>query len=173
MRIATTMALLIAASGCGGGMSMVAEYDADAEASLEAYARANMDAAGSGNFAALHTTADEAVMYDMGEHGEPIAADGATGGATSEATTTRVDCHATTNHGWCAVEFEVSMTANGQAMGPFRMRATMVARRNGDAWVWTHWHASMREMPPGMGAPPADGPAAGTPPPAEGAAPTS
>jgi hypothetical protein len=40
------------------------------------------------------------------------------------------------------------MTANGQTTGPFKLRATMVAERHKDRWIWVHWHASMREVPP-------------------------
>jgi hypothetical protein len=71
----------------------------------------------------------------------------------------------------CTAEFDQSMTANGQTMGPFKMRATLVAERHNDHWIWVHWHGSMRENPQVAQAAAPAAPADATPVPAPAAAP--
>src|SRR6185369_696725 len=68
-------------------------------------------------------------------------------GLKFKSTITKNDCSATTNVGYCVVEFDQTISAGGQTMGPFKFRATVVARKVGDEWRWTHWHGSFREMP--------------------------
>jgi ketosteroid isomerase-like protein len=57
------------------------------------------------------------------------------------------DCHANAMMGFCAVEFDQTITAGGNTMGPFKFRGTLVARKLGGQWRWAHWHGSFREMP--------------------------
>ena len=60
----------------------------------------------------------------------------------------RIDVHASESFGYATVEFDQFFSMGGQTMGPFKFRGTMIVRREGEDWVWTHWHGSMRELPP-------------------------
>jgi hypothetical protein len=91
-----------------------------------------------------------------------------------------VQCRSTSLSGFCLVEFEQSVTQAGKTMGPFKFRGTLVAERNGEGWIWTHWHGSLApksvkapaEAEATEAAPAPEAPAA-TEPPAESAAPTT
>ena len=70
------------------------------------------------------------------------------GGMAMKSQVSRTDCRATPVMGYCAVEFDQTVTQGGQTMGPFKFRGTLVARKIGETWKWTHWHGSFREPPP-------------------------
>jgi hypothetical protein len=93
------------------------------------------------------------------------------GGLSVKTDVGHTDCRATGAMGYCGVEFDQTMTQGGQAMGPFKFRGTLVARKVGDTWKWAHWHGSFREMPPmemmHMPAAPGEAPATDGAPPAE------
>ena len=120
----------------------------------------NVDA---GNFDAMLQTADkDAIIFDFDENNNPIRLQGTAAmkkffdsmsqsmkkqAMSFKSTLVRNDCYATTTQGFCAVEFDQSMTAGGKTMGPFKFRGTLVARKTDAGWRWVHWHGSFREQP--------------------------
>jgi hypothetical protein len=180
---ALNIALCVA--GCASGQHHSTTPNPEEAQSLDAYVRDMFDHIGRGDFAYMKASAcPEAVVFDIDENGAPIAARGKAeidrmidryqetthaGGASTSANITRLECRSFGGSGVCAIEFDQSMTANGQTMGPFKLRATLVAERHRDRWIWVHWHASMREAPQQQ-APAAAAPAA---PPAAPAAPAA
>ena len=123
----------------------------------------NLDA---GDFMAMIADADSNfVMMDVDENNIPFRADGI-GDARAlmtrmsdvaksqdikfASTILRNDAWATPTMGYSIVEYDQTISAGGQTMGPFKFRGTLVARRDGSNWIMTHWHGSFREMPPPM-----------------------
>jgi ketosteroid isomerase-like protein len=158
------------------GTSLTARYDRAAEAALEAKTRSMFTGMERGDLSEMRIEGDdtEGTIFDTDSENHPISAYGAAdwnhyfdqyvqmfrSGGRVHTDVDRIDCHATTNHGYCTTEFRQTFTMNGQSMGPFRYRGTLVARRDGDRWIATHWHGSVGEVPPA----PAPAPAAGTEP---------
>lgn len=120
----------------------------------------------SGDYMAMIAGADSnLVIMDFDENNVPFRADGI-GEARAfmarladvaksqdvkfTSTITRNDAWATPTMGYSIVEYEQTISAGGQTMGPFKFRGTLVARREGRSWIMTHWHGSFSEMPPPM-----------------------
>jgi ketosteroid isomerase-like protein len=129
----------------------------------------------------------DAVVFDFDEKNNPVKVRGAAeiqaffegfakamtdGGLKFATSVVSMDCSATTLLGHCTSEFDQTITMGGNAMGPFKFRGTLVARKLADGWKWTHWHGSFRELPT---APPGDGaaPSGTAPASGEGAAPAA
>jgi len=120
----------------------------------------NLDA---GDYMAMIAEADSnLVMMDFDENNAPFRANGLeearafmkhmdeasrSQGLHFESTVRRNDGWATPTMGYSIVEFDQTITAGGKTMGPFKFRGTLIARREGDRWVMTHWHGSFREAP--------------------------
>jgi len=155
-----TVCVILLSSGCGATLSTTAHYDAAAEASLTEYVGAMMRALQDERFLDFPAAAPEAVVFDVGEQGQPVAAVGPDAidalmqsyarfaeQADIHTEVDGIDCHATVNFGYCIIQFAQTITAGGQTMGPYHNRVTLVARRDGDSWTWTHWHASLSQLP--------------------------
>ena len=169
----------LCASGCAAGQHHSTTPSSEEAQSLDAYVRDMFEHIGRGDFAAMKASAcPEAVVFDTDEHGAPVSARGKAEvdhmldhyqemthapGTSMSANITRLECRSLGGSGVCAVEFDQSMTMNGQTMGPFKARATLVAEHHNNRWIWVHWHASPREAPlqATAAAPPAAAPTAG------------
>lgn len=155
-----SLAPCLLALGCAtaGQQHTATMHDPEANASLEAFVRTGMDELSKGNIAWWGKTAcPQAVMWDADPTGAATTARGkaAIDAALGEAqkmmssgmqlstTTTAVQCRTTSLSGHCMVEFDQSVTQDGKTMGPFKFRGTLIAERNGEGWIWTHWHGSL------------------------------
>ncbi len=123
----------------------------------------------SGNFQGMFAEADSnLVVMDFDENNAPMRLDGTAGAAAFIArmtdltktqglkftsTMVRNEAWATATMGYSIIEYDQTISAGGQAMGPFKFRGTLIARRDGSQWKMTHWHGSFRETPPPMPAP--------------------
>lgn len=147
-------------TGCAAPPS--SDWDPAAASALEGKIAGMFQALDSGNMDSVMTWADdEVVVYDFGPDNKPVSANGRAEaqamfdgyakafkeGMKIRSTVGRTSCKASSTVGHCAVEFDQTMSAGGQDMGPFKFRGTMVARKVGEEWKWTHWHGSFREMP--------------------------
>jgi hypothetical protein len=186
MRSILTLALLgTFALGCAtaGQTRTATMHDAENGASLELFVRGGMDAMAKGDMTFWSKNAcPQAVVWDTDPSGAAVVANGKaeidammaqyqqmlSGGQMQMTTTTKsVKCRATSLSGHCLVEFAQSMTHGGQTMGPFQFRGTLIAERNGDGWIWTHWHGSFAPgsaKAPAEAAPPAAAAPAAAPP---------
>jgi hypothetical protein len=181
------------AIGCASSQHKSTMPSQEEAKSLDAYVRDVFDHIGHGDYAYLKkSVCPEAVVFDIDEHGAPIAARGkaevdrlidhyaqlSKASAAPSANITRLECRSLGGSGVCAIEFDQSMSANGRTMGPVpvKLRATLVAERHNERWIWVHWHGSMRQAPQvAQTAPPAasmPAPAAAAPAPAAPAAAT-
>jgi ketosteroid isomerase-like protein len=103
-------------------------------------------------------------MFDVGEHGEPMAAwtgeevrqvlagfaEMIAAGTSLTVAVTRLECRGHDGAGFCAVEFDQSFTNAEGTMGPLHFRGTLVAEKHPTyGWKWTHWHGSFAEIPGG------------------------
>jgi len=103
-----------------------------------------------------------AMAWDIGVDGNPINANSREEtqkmldsyakwfkdeGVTVNTTINRSDCHATSNFGYCALEFDQAFTMNG-ATQVQKFRATIISRMVDGDWRWSQWHASFREPMP-------------------------
>lgn len=161
MRRLGIAALLLAAAGCGAGAN--GEWDAQAAASLKTESETMFKLMDAGDMSGMVAHMDPDVMvFDLDENNRPVKLvgldpvkqymDHLTAAAKAQAlkfsTTGKMnECRATATMGYCAVEFDQTVTAGGQTMGPFKFRGTLVARRVGGAWKWVHWHGSFAEIP--------------------------
>lgn len=161
--------LLVGVVSCARTTPETGAWDPAATASLEAEPEAMLKDIDAGNFDAMIAKMDSgSVAFDYDEKNNPVRIEGAEnirkffdgyGKMMKEQqmklTSTPVSkhCQATASMGYCALEFDQSMTANGQTMGPFKFRGTLVARRDGAGWKWVHWHGSFRELPAAPSAP--------------------
>jgi ketosteroid isomerase-like protein len=172
MRIGRWLSLIaVAACFACFGCSTSSDWDPKAAAALKtepADMLADIDA---GDFDAMMAKMDkDPVVFDFDEKGAPVTARGMDEvramfdrykalmkdqGLRFKSTLVRNDCYAVGNMGYCLVEFDQTATAGGQAVGPYKFRGTLVLRKVGNDWKWTHWHGSFREMPT-MQATPAD-----------------
>ena len=159
-------------AACGGAASSA--WDPQAASALRNESEALLHDLDAGNVADMLARMDEAsVVLDLDENNHPVRVDGrakvtAYLGGLGEAmkkeglrfhsTIARNDCSAISDFGYCVLEFDQTVTAGGQTMPPSKFRATVVARRTGEGWRWTHWHGSFRETPPAPA--PAPAPAA-------------
>jgi hypothetical protein len=162
MKTISTFAFALASSvlACGGASS---QWDARAASSLHAEPEAVLHDMDSGNISDILARMDEdSVVFDTDENNQPVRMQGRakvteyfsglekaikSDGVKFESKIARNDCVANEAFGFCVVEFDQTITAGGKKAGPFKYRGTFVARRVGDAWRWTHWHGSFREMP--------------------------
>ncbi len=161
MRSILTLALLSTlALGCAtaGPTRTATMHDSENAASLEAFIRGGMDAMAKGDMTFWSKNAcPQAVVWDTDPTGAAYAVSSkaeidammahyqqmlSSGQMQMTTTTKSVKCRTTSLSGHCLVEFEQSVTQGGQTMGPFKLRGTVIAERNGDGWIWTHWHGS-------------------------------
>ena len=154
--------------GCGGAVSSA--WDANETASLQKEPEWMLKQIDSGSWDAMLSKMDpDSTVFDFDSENKPFTAHNLdevrkffagyqdmmkTQQLTLKSELKSVACHATQVMGSCAIEFDQTITAGGKAMGPFKFRGTLVAKKDGDAWKWVHWHGSFREMPE-MPAPPA------------------
>jgi hypothetical protein len=160
---------LLAIVGCRGGKRTSSDWDADATAKVSANVDQMFADIDAGNFAAMTDALDaDASAYDVDPGGKPVAMYGRdgvksyfdtmapTGGApapTMHSTIKKKDCHATGVMGYCAVEFDQSVTVGGVDAGTFHFRGTLISRKVGEDWKWVHWHGSFAELPAPQAAP--------------------
>jgi ketosteroid isomerase-like protein len=153
--------------GCGGAAS--AQWDAQSSAALRAQPEALLHHLDAGNFDALIANLDDdSLVLDLDENNHPVRYQGReevtryfrgleqgakAQGLKFKSTIVRNDCSATPVVGYCVVEFDQTITAGGSTMGPFKFRGTVVARKVGETWRWSHWHGSFREVPAAAPAP--------------------
>ena len=164
MRTMTMTAVLMVMTGCATAGSSVKLHDPEATQSLEAFMREGFEHMNQGDFAYWKRTAcPDAVLWDMDENGQPIAKKGKAevdamidgyqkmldSGTKMASTINSIECRSSSVSGHCMVEFDQSMTMpDGKTMGPMKFRGTGIAEKLGSGkWIWSHWHASMREMP--------------------------
>ena len=161
-RLAVGLAML-AAVGCSAPSS---DWDAQATTSLKAEVEWMLKAIDTGDMAGMVARMDaDAMVFDIDDKNQPVRAAGLdqvkqymgrmesatkTQGLHFASTMKANECHASETMGFCAVEFDQTITAGGQAMGPFKFRGTLVARKVGEAWRWVHWHGSFAELPKGV-----------------------
>lgn len=155
-----TLSLVLAAIGCGGASS---QWDAQASTALRGMPEGILHDLDSGNVADIVSKMDDdAIVLDLDENNKPVRFQGRekvkeyfggleqgmkAQGLKFKSTLARNDCTATAQIGYCVVEFDQTISAGGQTMGPFKFRSTLVARKVGEDWRWTHWHGSFREQP--------------------------
>jgi ketosteroid isomerase-like protein len=151
---------LLAVVGCAAPSG---DWDAQATASLKAEVDWMLKALDRGDIAGMVDRMDpDAVVFDTDENNQPVRAVGIEQvkkymlpiGDSMKAQNLKFasvlrtnECHATRTMGFCAIEFDQTMTQGDKTMGPFKFRGTLVARRVGDAWRWVHWHGSLAEVP--------------------------
>ena len=157
-----TFGFMATVFACGGAAS--SQWEPRAASSLQAEPEALLRDLDAGNIADMLARMDDAsVVLDLDENNHPIRVEGRakvteyfdglgkmmkTQGLQFRSKLAKNDCTASSSFGYCVVEFDQTVTAGGQTMPPSKFRATLVARKVGDAWRWTHWHGSFREMPP-------------------------
>ncbi len=171
--------VLCAAAGCASTTAQSGSTLAGPEEqkSLETYVRGIFAQMDRDDFSTLENSmCEQAVVFDADENGKPVTARGKADvtallerykqafggpGVSAQSTINRIDCRVD-DGSYCTLEFDQSVTINGQAQAPMKLRATLIAKRHGDRWIWTHWHASLRELAGLMAAPPAPEPPAPT-----------
>jgi hypothetical protein len=169
MRRHLYVSLFLACAGCAGTTPQQSTMpDPEHGKSLEDFARSIFTHMDSGDFAFVKQTAcPDAVMFDTDENGAPVTAwgkpavaqlidkyaQGARQGGKMSSQISRIQCEANASTGFCAIEFDQSMTTNGQTMGPYKLRGTVTAMIYKDHWIWTSWHGSPREAMPAASAP--------------------
>ncbi len=152
----------LAAVGCSVPSS---DWDAQATASLKAEVEWMLKAIDSGDISGMLSRMDsDAIVFDLDDKNQPVHATGLeqvkqymgklensmkAQGLKFASTLRATNCHANQTMGFCAIEFDQTITAGGETMGPFKYRGTLVARRIGEAWRWVHWHGSFAELPKG------------------------
>jgi ketosteroid isomerase-like protein len=148
-------------AACGGGAA--AGWDPAASAALRAEPEALLHDLDQGRFdAMLAKMDDDSIVLDLDENNRPVRYQGRANvteyfralanaakaqGLVFRSTIARDDCQATPAIGYCVVEFDQTITARGQTMGPFKFRASLVAHKVGSDWRVSHWHGSFREAP--------------------------
>jgi ketosteroid isomerase-like protein len=153
--------LAFGAVGCGAGAS--AQWDPRTSSSLRAEPEGLLRALDAGDARAmLAKMDDDPVVFDLDDYDHPVRYEGharvaqylgglewwmKTQGLRFQSTIARNECTATAAVGYCILDFNQTIHTGGQAIGPFRRRATIVLRKVGDDWRWTHWHASFRNPP--------------------------
>lgn len=169
MRSHAVLTGMLCLAGCASGTPQQSTMPTKEHSqSLEVFTRdifAHMD---QGDFEYIKRTAcPDAVMFDLDDKGAPVAAWGkeavlltldgyakmAQAGTKVQSQIQRIQCEANAGVGFCAVEFDQTITANGQTMGPMKLRGTMTGMIYKDHWIWTSWHGSMREPPAAASAP--------------------
>ncbi|HEX2678499.1 MAG TPA: nuclear transport factor 2 family protein, partial [Polyangiales bacterium] len=177
------MATVCVLAGCAAQQQQGTTMGPQDQASLEAYVRETFDHMGKGDFAFLkQSMCHEAVVFDIDENGAPITKRGeaevgamidhyqqmfASSGAVPTTTLNRLDCRVD-GASFCTGEFDQTVKMGDQVMGPMKFRFTIIAHQHAGKWIWTHWHASLREnpgtpAPPSPPAPEAPAPAAAAP----------
>jgi ketosteroid isomerase-like protein len=163
MRTLIVGLMVLAAAGCAAPPS--SDWDEQATASLKAEVEGMLKSIDGGDFSAMTAKMDpDVVVFDTDEKNQPVRASGLAevkqymggmeGGAKALglkfASTIKSNvCHATAVMGYCAIEFDQTITAGGQTQGPFKFRGSFVARRVAGAWRWVHWHGGFAELPKG------------------------
>src|SRR5262249_38971321 len=120
------------------------DWDEQASASLKAEAESLLKLVDSGDFAGMTAKMDpDVVVFDTDDKNQPVRASGLAeakqymgameNGVKSQglkfASTLKTSvCHATAVMGYCAIEFDQSITAGGQAQGPFKVRGPPAPR---------------------------------------------
>lgn len=148
------------ASGCAATAPQASTMpDAEHSKSLETFAREMFTRLDQGDYAYLKKLAcPDAVMFDTDEKGAPTAAWGKAAvdqvldhyatvippGALSSHIQ-RIYCEADSGLGFCAFEFDQSLTNNGETSAPMKLRGTLTAMMYKGHWIWTSWHGSARE----------------------------
>jgi SnoaL-like domain len=151
----------LSAVACGGAAST--QWDPQSAAALHAEPEALLRDLDAGNVSdMLARMDDQSVVLDLDENNHPVRVEGRAkvteylgglekamkkDGVHFRSKIAKNDCTASASFGYCIVEFDQTISAGGQTMGPFKLQATLVARKVGDTWRWSHWHGSFREMP--------------------------
>lgn len=165
-----TLLLAVAASGCTGtaqapSAPAAAVFDDAAAAEARAAVQKGVAAFASQDLAAVKAelaqdgtvatfeldldnkpvrlaTRDEALKY-----AEDMFAQLGKMKATLAVDVRSLECRATATIAYCAMEhdFKASMPDGGSISQP--SRATIVLRKGGDGWKWTHWHTSLAAAP--------------------------
>jgi len=161
--IAKSLSLVL--FGCIAACSSAAssKWDAKSAASLRAQPEGLLRDLDAGNFRAmLAEVDDDAIVLDLDENNKPVRFQGKEAvsgyfkgleeaaksqGLKFDSKIVRNDCAATSSVGYCVLEFDQTISAGGKAMPPARYRATLVSRKVGDTWRWTHWHGSLSSAP--------------------------
>jgi hypothetical protein len=155
------LGLALGLVACGGATS--SQWDAQAATALHAQPEAMLHDLDTGNFDAMLAMLDDApTVLDLDENNQPVRYDGRdkvteymrslekgmkAQGLKFHSTIQKNDCRATDAIGYCVVEFDQTISAGGQTMGPFKFRATFVGHKVGSDWRLTQWHGSFREAP--------------------------
>lgn len=166
------------AIGCGGEATpppvapapTTFERDAAAEAAAQDAVTGMLAALDAGDIATLGAfiAPDMLVSYDIDPENKPIALNSAEElraylgqmlstiqgmGANVRSVITSLNCQASATLGVCVAEVNQAFTVKGQTSTlPFR--ASMSLRKGSDGWKFTHWHASVAQVPPPPPEPP-------------------
>lgn len=156
---------LLGIMGCAASSG----WDSQAAESLKQVSVKLLQNIDAGDFMAMIAESDSnVVIMDFDENNAPVRADGIgearafmthmtelakDQGLKFTSTIVRNDAWATATMGYSVVEYDQTLRAGGQTMGPFKFRGTLIARHEGDRWIITHWHGSFRETPPPMAMP--------------------
>lgn len=166
MTLAAAAAVLV-----GTGCMTSPKWDDTATESLHAEVGDMFNDMGAADFdKILEKISDDATAFDLDAKNTPVqiygkagvkemfdglkkAVEQSQGGFKMDVQIVKHVTHATPIMGYSAVEFDQTITMGDQKMGPFKMRASAVARRIDGKWHYDHWHLSFREMPamPGGG----------------------
>lgn len=162
IRSTLTIALALGLAACGGAAA-TSQWDASSSTALRAQPESLLHDLDAGNFdGMLAQLDDDSIVLDLDENNHPVRYQGRekvtqyfrgleqgakAQGLKFKSVITKNDCSATTAVGWCVVEFDQTISAGGQTMGPFKFRATVVSRKVGSEWRLAHWHGSFREAP--------------------------
>ncbi|MCI0340862.1 MAG: nuclear transport factor 2 family protein [Planctomycetales bacterium] len=158
------LALPALALALGAGCAASSDWSPAAAERLKKEMEIVLAAIDLGNFDAMLSRMDkDVVVLDLSENNAPVRMQGIEEvrksfagfkkaveeqGLRFKSVLLRNDAYATETFGFCVAEFDQAITVGGQEMGPFKYRGTLVARKVGDEWKWTHWHGSLRETLP-------------------------
>ncbi|HZP12500.1 MAG TPA: nuclear transport factor 2 family protein [Nevskiaceae bacterium] len=159
MRVLVSCLVLALLAGCHrGGPASDDQTAADLRQKVEQMFK-DIDA---GNFAGLKMWADDqAILFDFDENNAPVTARGQAEldkylaaydgvvrkGLKIHTEIGKDDCFGDSDIGYCAVEYDQTIGAEGAPPAPFKFRGTLIARKTKDGWRWVHWHSSFREFP--------------------------
>lgn len=168
-RLAVLFAPLALVAACAAPPADTPKVSGEAHPANAAELRAKLDEVfrsideGTADTTLMSWADPEAVVFDFDENNQPVTRRGTTeiqeflagltkavkeGGMKITTSVVSADCKSTVVAGFCTTEFDQTFTKDGQTMGPFKFRGTLVARKMPDGWKWLHWHGSFREIPP-------------------------
>jgi ketosteroid isomerase-like protein len=156
-----TLVALLLAGPAHAHKEKAPDWDPEAAKALETKVRNMFEDFDMGNVqtftGGLDTTS---ITWDIGADGKPLAAstpaetttllEGYAAWMKEEAVTVKttinkIECHSTSDFGFCALQFDQAFSGGTVAPMTQKFRATLISRKVDGQWRWSHWHASPRE----------------------------